>query len=269
LHGVEIKNFGKQGVLMPWVAAGVGGFNELINCHVHNGGSRADYDHGLYISVDDVLVDGCIIHDNSGWGIHKYDQGDRLTVRNSLVYNQPLQPCIGLVSNNGGHKVYNNLVIGPCGSGAGLATWYGPQNSDVFNNTLVNAGIYVYQIGPGITFENNLLSGAGFNIEQAGNLFNVRNNLASSYGGGASGQGALSNNLFGSQYSPAFVNTGAGDYRLQSNSAGIDSGKITATNVDKNGIARPQGTGYDIGAFEYTSSSSSTLPSPSNLVVSP
>jgi hypothetical protein len=50
-----------------------------------------------------------------------------------------------------------------------------------------------------------------------------------------------------------FVNESLGDYHLQSNSPCIDKG-ITLTSVldDKDGISRPQGLGYDMGAFEFS-----------------
>ncbi len=52
---------------------------------------------------------------------------------------------------------------------------------------------------------------------------------------------------------PLFVNASSGDYHLQETSPCIDAG--TATNapaVDFEGTSRPQGDGYDIGLFEYT-----------------
>ncbi|MDR3575114.1 MAG: right-handed parallel beta-helix repeat-containing protein [Anaerolineaceae bacterium] len=51
---------------------------------------------------------------------------------------------------------------------------------------------------------------------------------------------------------PLFVNEATGDYHLKINSPCIDAG-ITISSVanDLDGTPRPQGSGYDIGAFEY------------------
>ena len=49
----------------------------------------------------------------------------------------------------------------------------------------------------------------------------------------------------------AFVNAAAHDYQLAPGSPAIDAGvAIDAVRVDRLGVARPQGTAYDIGAFE-------------------
>ena len=51
---------------------------------------------------------------------------------------------------------------------------------------------------------------------------------------------------------PKFVNPNAGDYHLSAGSPAIDAGVvISSVTNDYAGSSRPQGAGYDIGAFEY------------------
>jgi hypothetical protein len=51
---------------------------------------------------------------------------------------------------------------------------------------------------------------------------------------------------------PLFVDAANGDYRLQSGSLCIDTGtSIGAPDTDIEGTERPQGSGYDLGAYEY------------------
>ncbi len=52
---------------------------------------------------------------------------------------------------------------------------------------------------------------------------------------------------------PQFVNPGSKDYHLKSTSSAIDAGVNLGNLVpnDFDGISRPQGAGYDIGAFEF------------------
>lgn len=51
-----------------------------------------------------------------------------------------------------------------------------------------------------------------------------------------------------------FVNESSRDYHLQSGSPCINKGTvISAVTEDKDGVSRPQGAGYDIGAYEYPS----------------
>jgi hypothetical protein len=62
-------------------------------------------------------------------------------------------------------------------------------------------------------------------------------------------------NVYGANYiqaNPLLVNP-PGDFRLQSGSPAIDAGSATfAPSTDYAGVSRPQGAGYDIGAYEYT-----------------
>src|SRR5262249_44758402 len=68
---------------------------------------------------------------------------------------------------------------------------------------------------------------------------------------------------------PMFVSAASHDYHLQAGSVCIDNGTATnALNDDFDGVTRPQGLGYDMGAFEFApatgSSSSSSGGSSSN-----
>ncbi len=54
---------------------------------------------------------------------------------------------------------------------------------------------------------------------------------------------------------PMFVDEAGGDFHLQTGSPCVDNGtSMNAPAVDFDGISRPQGDGFDIGAFEFSSS---------------
>ncbi len=63
------------------------------------------------------------------------------------------------------------------------------------------------------------------------------------------GAGSSSNHV---KSDPQFRNLAAGDARLRAGSPAIDSGANLGVLVDRKGTTRPQGNGYDIGAYEYT-----------------
>ncbi len=54
---------------------------------------------------------------------------------------------------------------------------------------------------------------------------------------------------------PQFVNPAAGDYHLADGSLAIDAGANVGVTTDLDGVTRPQGKGYDIGAYETPPSS--------------
>jgi hypothetical protein len=90
-------------------------------------------------------------------------------------------------------------------------------------------------------------------------LFRTGNNNI--YASGAKCSSAYSLSLYQSatgkgqgsiQANPMFVDASRVNFRLQSTSPAIDAGINIDTTVDIEGNPRPQGGGYDIGAYEYT-----------------
>ncbi len=132
------------------------------------------------------------------------------------------------------------------------------------NNTLIN--VVVYEVEKAIRAEDDLQnlkvyhstfgSGIGQLIQIAG-------------GGGGVGTWDFRNNAFLDSAPPAqapdpsnrdapmseFVNPAVHNYRLQPDSGLIDSGApLPVVTADRDGNLRPQGGGYDIGAYEFSAS---------------
>jgi hypothetical protein len=65
---------------------------------------------------------------------------------------------------------------------------------------------------------------------------------------------------------PKFVNLASYNFHLQSGSPAIDAAASVGVTNDLDGASRPQGAGYDIGAYEYASGGgSSPTPVPGDL----
>jgi hypothetical protein len=65
---------------------------------------------------------------------------------------------------------------------------------------------------------------------------------------------------------PLFVNRAAGDLHLPATSPAVDAGQtIAGITVDRDGILRPAGARFDIGAYEYTAAPTLPPAAPSNL----
>ncbi|HEX6257183.1 MAG TPA: choice-of-anchor Q domain-containing protein [Euzebyales bacterium] len=172
----------------------------------------------------------CDIHDNvisdtAGWGIY--------------------------IQGNGSNDVYNNVVIR-----AGRAVSAGDDDGDgitvhdgsntdgsvrVLNNTVVGAR------GDGIGWSNDV-----------GSDNQIRNNIAVGSGGVDVDRDAnvdIGANLTGAVSAVGFVDPSGDDFRLGSASPAVDAGRsLRSEGVvdDIDGTARPQGSAYDIGAYERT-----------------
>jgi hypothetical protein len=126
------------------------------------------------------------------------------------------------VGDASGTKIKNNIFIGPGG--------------------MTDPNAYVYYV--------NAPAGALTNFETDYN-----------YVTGDPAQGYPSRSRFSEVHGinggdPKFVNMAGWDFHLQSNSPAIDKGTtLSGFNTDRDGITRPQGLAWDMGAFEYHVSS--------------
>ncbi|WP_459213007.1 right-handed parallel beta-helix repeat-containing protein [Aquimarina rhabdastrellae] len=134
----------------------------------------------------------------------------------------------------------------------------------IVNNTIINPranGIYMYGKNEGVAmheYKNNLILKAG------GAFSNVKYNAAMyiEYPKYVAQKG----NYFGQDLiAPKFVDAAQDDYRLQSTSFLTDAGEtIIGLTEDFDYQNRPQGNGYDIGAFENTNQATVLDPFPAN-----
>lgn len=220
--------------------------NEFINLKIHDNGA-SDFDHGMYISGSNNMIEKCDIYRNAGWGIHIYtehkpESANYNIVRRNNIHENARAGNRGfgiIISSGTGNTVYNNLIWGNNG---GIQIDYHAVNTSIYNNT-------IWSNNSGKTHENGIKTGAG-----SSNARIVNNISWNHMAGNISNAGIntyLTNNL--TDKSPQFLNSSTLDFRLQGKSPAINAGKNLAPLItdDYNGIRRPQGSAYDIGAFEY------------------
>ncbi len=255
-QNVEVKNAIKDGVtIFPGDQVPIfDSFIEFINCEVHHNGSSF-LSHGFYISTSSNLVTQSEIHHNSSFGIHAYyspppSGNPNVRVNNNVfsrnvVHNNSLNsgssPAI-LLSSGDGNMAYNNVIYA---SKNGIRVENNnPTNSKVFNNTIYKTnpgvGISISAQSTGAIVKNNfILWDTGDGIQDAGLNTMVQSNLEID----------LPNTP---TFAPKFVDAANFDFHLQTGSPAIDAG-TTVTQVvnDFDDVARPQGSDYDVGAFEF------------------
>jgi parallel beta-helix repeat protein len=236
----EVMNAPRQGILVtdddPAGMLVTG--NEFIDLVVHDNGAT-DFDHGFYISTSENLVEGCEVYRNAGWGVHVYNGtnpgASRNVVRNNRVYDNARAGNRGVgigIYEGTGTVAYNNLVWG---NQIGINLDYTVQDAGAFNNVVfanANEGIVVGSGATGSLIQNNIVYQNGSGITDAGS-------------GTVSGTNLVDTD-------PQFVDGPGHDFPLLATSPAIDQGTTVATvAADFDGVARPQGTEYDIGAFEH------------------
>jgi hypothetical protein len=171
-------------------------------------------------------------------------------------------------------RAVNNIVRRATGDG--ITSWHAATNLIIVNNTLVDNGGNGILVGNGDTggstagnhdsyVANNIAAhnaewaiteccdathhGPNTYVDNLGwaNTYNVVGNIAN----GGTQTGSIN-------VDPKFADYTGGDYHLQSTSPAINSGtNMNAPNNDFDSITRPQGSAYDIGAYEFQNSSSS------------
>jgi len=220
--------------------AGGANFIEALQCDIFGW-----QDYGFYVRGQGWLIDGCIIHNNGGYGIQIYDSGSNIvssnTVRNCHIYGNgaaffELTYALALTSGSE-NRAYNNIIEGHnIGGGVQLDYFRGGVNNRVYNNTIYgNAGDGIY-IGVD----------AGTSI--------VQNNIV--YGNGA----AAINNTIPSTTTvdhnftndPSFVDSVNKDFRLQSTSAAINFGTDLSSFFTTDYLGNTRTVPFDAGAYEFT-----------------
>jgi len=242
--------------------------NEWIGGTVHSADQGA---YAFYVSGDDNLFDHVTVRDNSAFGFHIFSAYPQLPDRNvvqfSTLYNNGTLKNINttvtsaiLLGSGDNNQAYGNLVYR--NGGDGIATSNGATNSKIYNNvvygnntTKTSYGGIVWGTGSSTRISNNIAyqNGVGdFVDSHSVQTPTFGNNFCTNAGTGC----ALSGD-------PRFANVAANDYRLctaagapyptcSGLSPALNTGGALGSpyNVDIVGIERPQGSAWDIGAYE-------------------
>ncbi|MFH1017078.1 MAG: right-handed parallel beta-helix repeat-containing protein [Pseudomonadota bacterium] len=252
---------------------------------------------GFYMSeFNGSLIEANVIHDT---GTNGLDRGhcmylanagsDDTTIRGNLVYNCGVAGAAAMhfngddsVGGDGyqtGLLIERNVIHDTLQNGLNMD---GVGDSTIQNNLVYNVARYAidaYAIdasaGPrNLKVVNNTFIGSSsakpaliFTEDQGGHVLfnNIRVQDGTDTGDPTGAYDLIATHA---QATPWFVSIAGGDYHLKSGVAPIDSGwssqfGLAAPSVDLEQGSRPEGTGYDMGAYEYGSVAVSPPPTPS------
>jgi hypothetical protein len=228
------------------------GWNEFANIMGTEGGivfiSTASNAIG---PTDMIYIHDNYFHDSRDVWIYI---GDNVPIYNVYIYNN-------IFGSNTVNTTNGVICVGPVGSTS--------LNAYIYNNTFYKTGAVTTPIvnttnyGHAILVNNIFYAGSGqtFIYNDSGTTATSTNDLYYS-------EASYSIPSFATNYKsgePGFVNKGGGNFHLSSSSIAIDAGSSAVNSLvttDYDGISRPQGSGYDIGAFEYNTG---TPPPPPDL----
>jgi hypothetical protein len=192
-------------------------------------------------------------HDDGfqSWSIGDDPPRERVTLRGNTIINfegadYPLRGSLqGIGCFDGPYidwVVENNLVITDHWHGISL---YGAVNSRIVNNTVVDADDDPESPGPPWIMFHDHKDGT----PSSGCL--IRNNIAATIS--TSGDTVADHNYLLQDGDTLFQDPVTDDYHLRADAdAVIDAGSADqAPTTDKDGTARPQGAGIDLGCYEY------------------
>ncbi len=201
-------------------------FLELSNC----AGQVQYQNRASAISGATQLIDSCILHDHTntaaGFGILFQSADRNKTARNCIIYG--ITPSsgagFGITAIQAAGGTIENCTVRDCETGINVAVGLTQsiKNSAVFDNGTAN-----FALAGTLTGNNNATDDS-------------------------SDPGSTTSNKLSLTATDQFTDVSGGDFTLKSTSVLIDAGAtLAAVPVDIIGTVRPQGLGYDVGAFEF------------------
>ena len=286
IEGFDIYGFGSRdvGTLAAPSASGVflqaGGDNsQVVGNNIHaisnfcNDTIRAQT--GVFIQRPGVLVESNVFH-----GIGRFDPGEGgCTYAPTFTKYMNSDTAVYLQSPNHSNVTVRNNLFSKLENGYGVYVYQGgPTGFKVLNNTFAggnpyckNAHIFTDADMNDFQVKNNVFQGPATGYAWAWDLEPLTNvvvsqNVASGslLVSGANCSSGISPLPAGVTESGNQLNTDpglvdpdaplAGGFKLQSSSPAVDAGanlSALGVTVDFEGATRPQGTGFDIGAYEF------------------
>jgi hypothetical protein len=195
----------------------IGRFHPSEGCN-NTDGNHVNHDHGMYLRGSNITIINNVFYNmRSGWAIQSAESADNWVIsNNTFAFPNPNRAGqIILWEDNDNIVVANNIFYEPRDAAIRLTPCSGKSNTVIRNN--ISTAEIIWD-----------------SDEEEPTCNNV----------------TLSNNATFTD--PGLVNPQQGNFQLSPSSVAInDADASVSPGTDHNGAPRPQGGGFDIGAFEF------------------
>jgi parallel beta-helix repeat protein len=246
-HGIYVSNSGDRPVVRHNVCYENNGCGIQLNADLSQGGD------GI---ITGAVIEGNILHDNcyNGGSAINLDGVQESVIYNNLLYNNH-STGIALFRIDGAEgskndKVYNNTIIVPADGRWAVQATDGSTGDTVYNNILINH----HTFRGSINFDQE--SNPGFYSD-----YNLLEDRLSDDGGNTimtlaewQDLGYDLHSFLVAAENDIFINPSSGNYHLKPGSQPVDIGTdmvLPIVNKDLDNLPRPQGNGFDPGAYEF------------------
>ena len=213
--------------------------------------------------ISDAVVEGNILHDNGygGGSAINMDGVQDSEIFNNLIYNNHATG-IAMYQIDGGdasknNKVYNNTIIQPTDGRWCIISVNGSTGNTIYNNIFINHHSFRGSISVDAASMTGLVSDYNVLVNRLSDDDGNSNMTLSQW----QSLGYDLHSMIADPESQIFIDYSNGNFHLLQSAQAVNAGTnlvLPTVFEDLDNISRPQGTGFDIGAYEYNPVSSIT-----------
>lgn len=247
-HGIYVSNSSDRPIIRN---------NHSFNnngCGIHMNGDISMGGDGI---ISNAVVEGNILHDNGygGGSAINMDGVQDSEIFNNLIYNNHATG-IAMYQIDGGdasknNKVYNNTIIQPSDGRWNIIAVDGSTGNTLYNNILINHHSFRGSISVDAASMSGFVSDYNILVNRLSDDDGNSNMTLSQW----QSLGYDLHSMIADPEIQIFIDHTNGNFHLVQNAQAVDAGTNLVLPIvfeDLDNISRPQGSGFDIGCYEFT-----------------